>query len=59
MVRVLVAPRVLNDANEAGLLKELNRLNKGFKSFKYYLTITAHLFWTAAFCCPAAKRTAI
>ena len=34
MVRVLVAPRVLNDANEAGLLKELNRLNKGFKSFK-------------------------
>ena len=27
MVRVLVAPRVL---------KELNRLNKGFKSFKYY-----------------------
>ena len=36
MVRVLVAPRVLNDANEAGLLKELNRLNKGFKSFKYY-----------------------
>ena len=36
MVRVLVAQRVLNDANEAELLKELNRLNKGYKSFKYY-----------------------
>lgn len=36
MVRVLVAPRVLNDANEAALLKELNRLNKSYKSFKYY-----------------------
>ncbi len=36
MVRVLVAPRVLNDANEAVLLKELNRLNKSYKSFKYY-----------------------
>lgn len=36
MVRVLVAPRVLNGANEAALLKELNRLNKSYKSFKYY-----------------------
>ena len=36
IVRVLVAPRVLNDANEAALLKELNRLNKSYKSFKYY-----------------------
>ena len=36
MVRVLVAQRVLNVANEAELLKELNRLNKGYKSFKYY-----------------------
>ena len=36
MVRVLVAPRVLNETNEAELLKELNRLNKGYKSFKYY-----------------------
>ena len=36
MVRVLVAPRVLNETNEAELLKELNRLNKSYKSFKYY-----------------------
>lgn len=36
MIRVLVAPKVLNDKNEAGLLKEINVLNKAYKSFKYY-----------------------
>lgn len=36
MIRVLVAPKVLNDKNEAGLLKEVNVLNKAYKSFKYY-----------------------
>lgn len=36
MIRVLVAPKVLNDKNEAGLLKEINALNKAYKSFKYY-----------------------
>ena len=60
MVRVLVAPRVLNDANEAGLLKELNRLNKGFKSFKYYFDDNGSLvFGLLRFCCQAVKRTAI
>lgn len=36
MIRVLVAPKVLNDKNEVGLLKEINTLNKAYKSFKYY-----------------------
>ncbi len=36
MIRVLVAPKVLNDKNETELLKEVNILNKTYKSFKYY-----------------------
>ncbi len=36
MIRVLVAPKVLNDKNETELLKEVNILNKSYKSFKYY-----------------------
>ncbi len=37
MIRVLVAPKVLNDKNETELLKAVNTLNKTYKSFKYYL----------------------
>ena len=36
MVRVLVAPKALNDSNEAELFKAVNGLNKKYKAFKYY-----------------------
>lgn len=37
MIRVLVAPKVLHDDNEAAVLKLLNMYNKQYKSFKYYI----------------------
>ena len=37
MIRVLVAPKVLHDDNEAAVLKLLNTYNKQYKSFKYYV----------------------
>lgn len=37
MIRVLVAPKVLHDDNEAAVLKLLNTYNKQYKSFKYYI----------------------
>ncbi|MCH4188669.1 MAG: YbjN domain-containing protein [Megasphaera sp.] len=37
MVRVLVAPQVFHDDNEATVLKVLNEYNKQYKSFKYYV----------------------
>lgn len=36
MIRLLVAPKVLNDKNETELFKEVNNLNKTYKSLKYY-----------------------
>ena len=36
-LRVLVAPKVLHDDNEAAVLKLLNTYNKQYKSFKYYI----------------------
>lgn len=36
MIRILVAPKVLNNKNETELFKEVNNLNKTYKSFKYY-----------------------
>lgn len=36
MIRILVAPKVLNDKNETELFKEVNNLNKTYKSLKYY-----------------------
>lgn len=37
MIRLLVAPKVLHDDNEAVVLKLLNAYNKQYKSFKYYI----------------------
>lgn len=37
MIRILVAPKVLHDDNEAAVLKLLNTYNKQYKSFKYYV----------------------
>lgn len=36
-IRVLVAPKVLHDDNEAAVLKLLNTYNKQYKSFKYHI----------------------
>lgn len=36
MVRVLVAPKALNEANEGELHKAINSINKKYKAFKYY-----------------------
>ena len=35
MIRVRVANNVLNENNEVGVLKEINKLNRQFKVFKY------------------------
>lgn len=37
IMRVLIAPRAVRGDNETELLKELDRLNKSYKAFKYYL----------------------
>lgn len=36
MIRVLVAPKALNEGNEDGLHKAVNAINKKYKAFKYY-----------------------
>lgn len=36
MIRVLVAPKALNDDNKINLISLLNDLNKKYKAFKYY-----------------------
>lgn len=37
VIRVLVAPRVMREDNEVDILRELDRLNRSYKAFKYYL----------------------
>ena len=44
MIRVRVANNVLNENNEVGVLKEINKLNRQFKVFKYYFTEDGSLF---------------
>lgn len=56
MIRVLVAPKVLNDKNEAGLLKEVNVLNKAYKSFKYYFDNEGSLILD---CCVLLKEDSV
>lgn len=52
MIRILVAPKVLNDNNETELFKEVNNLNKAYKSFKYYFDNEGSLI---ADCCVLLK----
>lgn len=52
MFRILVAPKVLNDNNETELFKEVNNLNKAYKSFKYYFDNEGSLI---ADCCVLLK----
>lgn len=52
MIRVLVASKALNDENETELLKEVNNLNKSYKSFKYYFDYDGSLI---ADCCVLLK----
>lgn len=52
MIRVLVASKALNDENETELLKEVNNLNKSYKSFKYYFDNDGSLI---ADCCVLLK----
>lgn len=56
MIRVLVTPKVLNDKNEAGLLKEVNALNKVYKSFKYYFDNEGSLILD---CCVLLKEDSV
>lgn len=37
MIRILVAPKALNETNKTALLELLNGYNKKYKSFKYYV----------------------
>lgn len=52
MIRILVAPKVLNDKNETELFKEVNNLNKTYKSLKYYFDNEGSLI---ADCCVLLK----
>ena len=44
MVRVQIASNVLNEKNELAVLKEINKLNRQYKVFKYYFTDDGSLF---------------
>ena len=44
MVRVQIAGNVLNEKNELAGLKEINKLNRQYKVFKYYFTDDGSLF---------------
>ena len=44
MVRVQIAGNVLNEKNELAVLKEINKLNRQYKVFKYYFTDDGSLF---------------
>lgn len=52
MVRVLVAPKAVNDGNAQDLYKELNELNKKYKSFKYYFDNDGNLVLDCCMLCP-------
>ena len=43
-VRVQIAGNVLNEKNELAVLKEINKLNRQYKVFKYYFTDDGSLF---------------
>ena len=44
IIRVRIANNVLNENNEVGVLKEINKMNRQYKVFKYYFTDDGSLF---------------
>lgn len=51
MLRVQLAANAVNESNEVAILREINKVNRQYKVFKYYLTDDGSLFLDSCLLC--------
>ena len=51
MLRVQLAANAVNETNEVAILREINKVNRQYKVFKYYLTNDGSLYLDSCLLC--------
>lgn len=51
MLRVQLAANAVNESNEVAILREINKVNRQYKVFKYYLTDDGSLYLDSCLLC--------
>ena len=51
MLRVQLAANAVNETNEVAILREINKVNRQYKVFKYYLTDDGSLYLDSCLLC--------